>query len=233
MKIKDIIKILEITEGKLIQDQELETKRLPKDMYDEFNCTIHGVTKPLEELDFIHLVRSYKNKIRDLTDGYVSKEIYQMVFDKVEQLEKNANSKMVFKLEEEVSRLKSEVERYKSMKEGAENSMVEWRNNFNLLGDKHQQLKDENKRLNDRYIDAMYGDKTVGHKYCFAEIPNDDEGNALIKQMRQYVNTKGYHMVVRGQHLKEGEDWKDYPYGQPIDKSTHLRVYLHRKYEEK
>jgi len=125
MKIKDIIKILEITEGKLIQDEELETKRLPKDMYDEFNCTIHGVTKPLEELDFIHLVRSYKNKIRDLTDGYVSKEIYQMVFDKVEQLEKNANSKMVFKLEQEVSILKSEIETYKSMKKGAENAMVE------------------------------------------------------------------------------------------------------------
>ena len=82
MKIKDIIKILEITEGKLIADEELETKKLPKDMYDEFNCTIHGFTKPLEELDFIHLVRSYKNKIRDLTDGYVSKEVYQMIFDK-------------------------------------------------------------------------------------------------------------------------------------------------------
>ena len=218
MKIKDIIKILEITEGKLIADEELETKKLPKDMYDEFDCTIHGVTKPLEELDFIHLVRSYKNKIRDLTDGYVSRD---------------ANSKMVFKLEEEVSRLKSEVERYKSMKEGAENSMIEWRSNFNLLGDKHQQLKDENKRLNDRYIDAMYGDKTVGHKYCFSEIPNDDEGNDLIKQMRQYVNLKGYNMVVRGQHLKDGEDWKDYPHGYPIKKSTHLRVYLHRKYEEK
>jgi hypothetical protein len=88
MKIKDIIKILEITEGKLIQDQELETKRLPKDMYDEFNCTIHGVTKPLEELDFIHLVRSYKNKIRDLTDGYVSRDIYEMIFNKCQQLEK-------------------------------------------------------------------------------------------------------------------------------------------------
>ena len=114
MKIKDIIKILEITEGKLIQDQELETKRLPKDMYDEFNCTIDGVTKPLEELDFIHLVRSYKNKIRDLTDGYVSRDIYEMIFNKCQQLEKNANSRMVFKLEEEVSKLKSEIEKYKT-----------------------------------------------------------------------------------------------------------------------
>ena len=34
MKIKDIIKILEITEGKLIQDKELELKKLPQDMYD-------------------------------------------------------------------------------------------------------------------------------------------------------------------------------------------------------
>ena len=86
MKIKDIIKILEITEGKT--NTVSSFKKLPKDMYDEFDCTIHGVTKPLEELDFIHLVRSYKNKIRDLTDGYVSRD---------------ANSKMVFKLEEEVS----------------------------------------------------------------------------------------------------------------------------------
>ena len=42
---------------------------------------------------------------------FVRKDVYEMLFDKCEQLKKNANSRMVFKLEKEVSRLKQQINR--------------------------------------------------------------------------------------------------------------------------
>ena len=48
---------------------------------------------------------------------FVRKDVYEMLFDKCQQLEKNSNSKSVFKLEKEVSRLKEQINRmYKDQK---------------------------------------------------------------------------------------------------------------------
>lgn len=63
----------------------------------------------------------------------------------------------------------------------------------------------------------------------FSEISNDEAGQELIAAMRKHLNRDGYTMRVRGQHLKPGLDWRKYQMGQPIDKSTHLRVYINRK----
>lgn len=65
--------------------------------------------------------------------------------------------------------------------------------------------------------------------YLLSEIPNDDEGRAFIKQLKKYLNKKTWDVKVRGQHLKKGLNWKEYPYGQPINCSTHLRVYVNSK----
>tara|TARA_R100000951_G_scaffold97890_1_gene87702 strand:- start:1473 stop:1781 length:309 start_codon:yes stop_codon:yes gene_type:complete len=65
--------------------------------------------------------------------------------------------------------------------------------------------------------------------YLLSEIPNDDEGRAFIKQLKKYLNKSTWDIKVRGQHLKQGLDWRDYRYGQPIDCSTHLRLYVNKK----
>ena len=39
-------------------------------------------------------------------NGYVRKDVYELLFDKCQQLEKNSNSKSVFKLEKEISKLR-------------------------------------------------------------------------------------------------------------------------------
>ena len=52
------------------------------------------------------------NPAKDIkVNDYVRKDVYELLFDKCEQLEKNANSKSVFKLEKEVSRLKKQINR--------------------------------------------------------------------------------------------------------------------------
>jgi len=68
-------------------------------------------------------------------------------------------------------------------------------------------------------------------QYLLKEIPNDEEGRTFIKQLRKYLNKDGWELRVRGQHLKKGLNWKKYQYGQPIDCSTHLRLYVKWKGE--
>ena len=68
-----------------------------------------------------------------------------------------------------------------------------------------------------------------GHRYIFSDIPNDASGRAFVAQLREYLNTDSYKIRVRGQYLVDGENWRRYSFGQPIDKSKCLRVYVDKK----
>ena len=77
----------------------------------------------------------------------------------------------------------------------------------------------------------MLNDKCPnGHAYVFSEIPNDDEGREFVQKMKGYLNKESYKIRVRGQYLddetKKTEGWRRYTYGQPINKSKCLRVYV-------
>jgi hypothetical protein len=122
------------------------------------------------------------------------------------KLKKNANSKMVFKLEQEVSRLKRELKR----------------------------LTKTNKDMYHSYFNSHL--KNKGHRYVFSNIPNDDNGKSLVKTMRFYLNKDTYNIRVRGQYLdksklEKGESWKTYDDGQPLSKSKCIRLYIDKKKE--
>ena len=68
-----------------------------------------------------------------------------------------------------------------------------------------------------------------GDRMMFKDIPNDASGRAFVAQLREYLNTDSYKIRVRGQYLIDGEDWRRYSYGQPIEKSKCLRVYVDKK----
>ena len=153
-------------------------------------------------------------------NAYVRKDVYELLFDKAtrqdrtiehylnenSKLKKNANSRMVFKLEQEVSRLRKELKR----------------------------LTKTNKDMYHSYFNPHL--KNKGHRYVFSNIPNDDNGKSLVKTMRFYLNKDTYNMRVRGQYLdksklERGESWKTYDDGQPLSKSKCIRVYLDKKKE--
>ena len=145
-------------------------------------------------------------KFKKLVGGYVRRDVYEMLFNKCERLEKNANSKMVFKLEEEVSRLRKELKR----------------------------LTKTNKDMYHSYFNPHL--KNKGHRYVFSNIPNDDNGRSLVKTMRFYLNKDTYNMRVRGQYLDKtklsnGESWRTYDDGQPLSKSKCIRLYIDKKKE--
>ena len=50
-----------------------------------------------------------------------------------------------------------------------------------------------------------------------------------MEQLKKYLNKDRYELRKRGQGLVDGEDWRRYTHGQPISKSTHLRIYIEDK----
>jgi hypothetical protein len=70
-----------------------------------------------------------------------------------------------------------------------------------------------------------------GYEYMFSEIPNTEYGEKLVKSMRAYLNDETYTMRVRGQHLKKELYGQGRAYwGQSIEDSSHLRVYINKKH---
>ena len=172
----------------------------------------------LEELEMSKKI--WSNSFDSTTTEYVRKDVYELLFDKCERLEKenrklkstqshfsyNSNSRSVFKLEKEVSRLRRELKR----------------------------LTKTNKDMYHSYFNPHL--KNKGHRYVFSDIPNDDNGKSLVKTMRFYLNKDTYNMRVRGQYLdksklERGESWKTYDDGQPLSKSKCIRLYIDKKKE--
>ena len=51
----------------------------------------------------------------------------------------------------------------------------------------------------------------------------------MVKLMKKHVNKDRYTVRWRGQYLIDGEDWKKYTDGQPMNKSKCIRVYIDSK----
>ena len=67
------------------------------------------------------------------------------------------------------------------------------------------------------------------HRYVFSEIPNTEENLKMVKLMKKHINKDRYNLRWRGQYLIDGEDWKKYTDGQPMNKSKCIRVYIDSK----
>ena len=118
------------------------------------------------------------------------------------------------------------------------------RETYAILFDTHQVEVDKDKIWKERYdaevINAEFWKNTYyenvgikGKVYVFSDIPNDCDGQRFTDDLKKYLNKESYKMRVRGQYLKdevkETEGWKKYEYGQPIEQSKCLRVYIDKK----
>ena len=91
-----------------------------------------------------------------------------------------------------------------------------------LENDEHNvgHLDEKMKRLD--YLEKVF----ASSRYVFTDIPNTPENLKMVKMMKKYVNKRRYNLRWRGQYLVEGENWKQYQYGQPLSKSKCIRVYI-------
>ena len=118
-----------------------------------------------------------------------------------------------------------------------ENSPTEQYHDLHAKIARLEELLEEKDIIMDRAVkaEAAWRDRFFeevsykGDRMMFKDIPNDEGGRAFVAQLREYLNTDSYKIRVRGQYLIDGEDWKRYSYGQPIEKSKCLRVYVDKK----
>lgn len=205
MKVKQILEIIKVISG----------KRLPYDMeeLDQQFYTSESQNKDytIDEMDIIHLIRSFI-------------KIY--TYDKgLEQSVSQTNQ--IFKLEERVSELLEENQRLVKSKIKLKEKLAE-----SVSADVYEMLFDKCERLQERIEELI--PKKASPYYTFYEIPNDCEGQEFMDNLKKYLNKDRYKLRARGQYLdksklSKGESWRDYERGQPIDKSTHIRVYIDEK----
>ena len=111
-------------------------------------------------------------------------------------------------------------------------NMVE-KDTYQAIFDKCQKLEEDYKYANDRMMNyaTMLNNKCPkGDVKMFSEIPNTDDGWEFVSLLKKYLNNVSYKLRVRGQYLndetKKNEGWQRYSFGQPIEKSKCLRVYV-------
>ena len=111
-------------------------------------------------------------------------------------------------------------------------NMIE-KSTYQAIFDKCQKLEEDYKYANDRMMNyaTMLNNKCPkGDVKMFSEIPNTDDGWKFVDKLKRYLNKESYKIRVRGQYLddetKKTEGWQRYSFGQPIEKSKCLRVYV-------
>ena len=104
---------------------------------------------------------------------------------------------------------------------------------YQIMFDECQKIAKELDKANDkiRYLERSLDNYIPkGDLKMFSEIPNTDEGWEFVDKLKHYLNKDSYKIRVRGQYLddetKKNEGWRRYTYGQPIEKSRCLRVYV-------
>lgn len=206
MKIKKILKLLSVIhDSKLPYDMELLDKQF-------YTSESQNKTYAIDDMDIIHFVRSFI-KMQDKLN---------------EEVRRDTQEGKVAELEQEVARLKRDNDKfYGKYDEGLQHS-VSQTNQILKLEQEVSRLREKNGYLKER-IEELIPIKAYP-KYDFCEIPNDSDGQEFLDNVKKYLNTNKYKMRVRGQHIKEELKGKGLTsYGQSIDESTHLRVYIEEK----
>jgi len=111
-------------------------------------------------------------------------------------------------------------------------NMIE-KNTYQAIFDKCQKLEEEVRLLRgsrEMAYDRIKSFMPKGDVKMFSEIPNTDDGWEFVRLLKKYLNNVSYKLRVRGQYLddetKKNEGWQRYSFGQPIEKSKCLRVYV-------
>jgi len=154
-------------------------------------------------------------------DDTVSKDAYQVMWDNCQVLQ-NERAKLL----KESNELKDQMQTYRDR-----NAVLSRMYNASLSS--NQKLEEDYKYVNDRMMNyaTMLNNKCPkGDVKMFSEIPNTDDGWEFVGKLKRYLNKESYKIRVRGQYLddetKKTEGWQRYSWGQPIEKSKCLRVYV-------
>ena len=195
-----------------------ESGRLASDMYDLNNKTYYseaeGKEIPISHMDFQHLVRAFvKQLAKEKTNHCNTVDIVK------------AKDSIINGLRSQVETLSSKV---KDQDRGRVLRIKELNEKIEILEGIIEEKDETIQKLLDK--PTWTEQPTNGHRYVFSEIPNNEYGKKLARGMKVFLNDESYTMRVRGQHLKpELYGTGKASYGQSIEDSTHLRIYIDKK----
>ena len=211
MKIHRVVQMLGATTS---------TGKLASDMYDlghkDYYSEAEGRYIPISHMDFQHMVRSFvklceQEEMLDRSENMgrvkdmVSKKAYQVMWDNCE------------KLKEDVKKTDDIVEH---------NDKI-YKKNLEELQEKYEQEIKYKEFWKKAYYDET---NKLGKGYIFSEIPNDTDGQEFLDKLKKHFNRTSYKMRVRGQHIKPELKGTGATYwGQNLDESTHMRIYIEAK----
>ena len=219
MKIKKLIKLLECIEGD-------SNGKLPRDMYELSSYTKeNGGWIGIDDMDFVHVMRAFEKMQEEVTRLKKDNDKFYGKYDEGLQVSVSQTNQIT-KLEQEVSHLREKL----ASDERARIMRIKDLNKQNhALQELNIQMKERNQDLHKRLEEKSYRELTAP-RYVFSEIPNDCDGQRFVDDARKYFNRSRYNMRVRGQHIKdEYKGTGATAYGQNIEQSTHLRVYIEEK----
>ena len=218
------------------------TGKLASDMYDLDNKTYYSESKgqeiPISEMDFQYMVRAFvklcdqenmldRSKHMGTTKDLVAKiETRDYTLEELRKEKDEAVNEGV-SLSNQVEGLKEDFQAQERIIDGLRSQVETLRG---LLKEK-EELLDKEILQKDTWRNAYYDEcSTRGSRYIFTEIPNNEYGKKLTRGMKVYLNDESYTMRVRGQHIKPELRGTGATYwGQSIEESTHLRVYIDKK----
>ena len=205
------------------------TGKLASDMYDlghkDYYSEAEGRDIPISHMDFQHMVRSFvklceQEEMLDRSKHMGTVKDQAKFYDNVVENNDKIYKKNLQEQEDRLLALTTKVENLQGMlKERDE-----------LLEQAESLAHRESKHV-EYWRKLYYNECSVqGKGYVFSEIPNDEYGKKLTRGMKVYLNNESYTMRVRGQHIKPELKGTGATYwGQSIDQSTHLRVYIDKK----
>tara|TARA_R100000234_G_C4960803_1_gene161698 strand:- start:74 stop:796 length:723 start_codon:yes stop_codon:yes gene_type:complete len=222
-----------------------DTGKLACDMYDlgkkHYYSEARGYKMPISEMDFQHMVRAFvklceQEEMLDRSEHMGTTKDLQKHIKCQDDIIKSLHKKLKKLREDLEGGFKQSVDDLDSL-EAQEKIIAGLRSQVEtlrgIIDEKDEQLNEYACKITNsvNIINSLREDtQTQGHRYVFSEIPNNEYGKKLTRGMKVYLNNESYTMRVRGQHLKpELHGQGKASYGQSIEDSTHLRVYIDTK----
>ena len=215
---------------------EVQVKYYKKLAEDNFASSVVDLDKIEKLIKQNNELQGMYDKLKDTTyqpyDNQGRVRDYQVEFTKLARQRDKWKEKAMNMVDRSTHK-ELEMENQRLVQQLEHDETVVSKQAYQAIFDKCQKLEEDYKYANDRMMNyaTMLNNKCPkGDVKMFSEIPNTDDGWEFVGKLKRYLNKESYKIRVRGQYLddetKKTEGWQRYSFGQPIEKSKCLRVYV-------
>jgi len=215
---------------------EVQVKHYKKLAEDNFASSVTDLDKIEKLIKQNNELQGMYDKLKDTTyqpyDNQGRVRDYQVEFTKLAKQRDKWKEKAMNMVDRSTHK-ELEMENQRLVQQLEHDETVVSKQAYQAIFDKCQKLEEDYKYANDRMMNyaTMLNNKCPkGDVKMFSEIPNTDDGWKFVDKLKRYLNKESYKIRVRGQYLddetKKTEGWQRYSFGQPIEKSKCLRVYV-------